>query len=367
MRRKTLYGIIGSILVAVVFFVCAVGSSWFTNGNIKTWFNSWGYGNPAEDDNQNNVIITEGGSHGATVLCAEIPVSDFAAYNLDEEKTESAFTLTLSVTPDTAVVTNFTWSVEFVNANSEWASGKDINDYYIITPAKDNRSAVAACKQAFGEQIRIKAVYDGDVTIYATRMADYVKRIVGINLKYNSIVCINEPCTGSDFEPFYDCQFVYGVGTVQGVYEYQNSTAYLWFELSDDAYNYLTSSSSTSYQYMSNFFAANVGYGIKRETTHMPFSYDENDGWDVLHECDGSDLISGYDFKTVKNYSSYAAALREMVEHTTNQLRVAIQVTYKYGDNFSKDIIVYSEWVTTPLSNIELISGVVIPENNLIH
>jgi len=105
LRRKTLYGIIGSILLVVVFFVCAVGSSWFTNGNIKTWFNSWGYGNPAEYDNQSNVIITEGGSHGATILCVEIPVTDFAAYNLDEEETESAFTLTLSVTPETAVRT----------------------------------------------------------------------------------------------------------------------------------------------------------------------------------------------------------------------------------------------------------------------
>ncbi len=363
MRKSTFRAIIAFLLIAV-FLVCGWLIGWQVTGEINP--SQWG--KPKDDnDNQTNVIITEGGSHGATILCAEIPVSDFAAYNLDEEETESAFTLTLSVTPETAVVTNFTWSAEFVNSNSEWAQGKDINDYYTLTPAEDNRSAVAACKQAFGEQIRIKAVYDGDVTIYATKMADYVKRIVGINLKYNSIACIYEPCTSSDLEPFSDCQFVYGVGTVQGTYAYQNSTAYLWFELSDDAYNYLTSSTSTSYQYMSNFFAANAGYGIKKETTHKNFSYDENDGWDILHECDGSELISGYNWQTVKNYSSYAAALREMVEHTTNQLRVAIQVTYKYGDSFSEDITVYSDWVTTPVSNIELISGIVIPGNDLIH
>jgi len=366
LRRKTLYGIIGSILLVVVFFVCAVGSSWFTNGNIKTWFNSWGYGNPAEYDNQSNVIITEGGSHGATILCVEIPVTDFAAYNLDEEETESAFTLTLSVTPETAVVTNFTWSAEFVNSNSEWAQGKDINDYYIITPAENNRSAVAACKQAFGEQIRIRVEYDGDSTIFATKMADYVKKIV----KYESIngqYQFQEDC--GEFGPICtDGTVVYGVGTIQGNIDLTvGMTAH--FELSDEAYNYLTSLETTAYSYLSQLYVVTSnGVRLSKTSKVCTYEYDaDNECQDWVTEASVLYFFSGLHYNSA-GYGYAQAAFKEMFKNVTeNQLRLVINATYKYSDRYSKEVTIYSNWTTVPESNVKLVDGVTIGGGDLIH
>ena len=50
MNKKAFYGFLTLIIVVAIVIACAVGSSWFTNGNIKTWFNGWGQGVETENN-----------------------------------------------------------------------------------------------------------------------------------------------------------------------------------------------------------------------------------------------------------------------------------------------------------------------------
>lgn len=362
MRKKTLFGIIGAILLAAVFFVCAVGSSWFTNGDIKTWFNGWGYGKPEENKEQSNVIMTEGGSNGVALMCAEIPVAEFAAYSLDEEETESAFTLTLEVTPENSVVTNFTWSAEFVNPQSEWASGKDINDYYTVTPAEDNRSAVAACKQAFGEQIRIKAVYDGDTTIFATKLADYVKKIVGYTFNTTCNYITNDTEWG-EYSPEQDIKNIeWGVGTVGGRFYFDEiEDKYgCYAELSDEAYDYLTSTDSSAHNYMSQFLAANSGVELIKNTRFFQKEVNSNE----LMWCLGpTDFLSKK--SNLNQVQYFEAAFKSMLNNTTNHVRFVVKATYSYN-SYTETVVFNSNWWTAN-DDITLVTGINIGGENLLH
>ena len=73
-----------------------------------------------------------------------------------------------------------TWGVEFVNADSEWASGKNVSDYVTVTPKSDfTRTVTITNKAPFGEQIRLTATLDGDSSKTASCTVDYVKRVGG--------------------------------------------------------------------------------------------------------------------------------------------------------------------------------------------
>lgn len=370
MRRKTLFGIIGAILLAAVFFVCAVGSSWFTNGDIKTWFNGWGYGKPEENNEQSNVIMTEGGSNGVALMCAAIPSAEFAAYSLNEEETESAFTLTLEVTPENSVVTNFTWTAEFVNPASEWASGKDINDYYTVTPAEDNRSAVAACKQAFGEQIRIKAVYDGDTTIFATKLADYVKKPMGYSYAYlDTLISLLDESASFDFATEVDGNIIYGIGTVKGSVLFENDAISGYVELSDDAYNWLLASDNSAYQYMSQFLAANnndIGFTKKSYVQYHHWAGSDDPYVEWFDDLRPSAFLSKK-VTELKEVRYFYAAFRELALNASNQFRLVLNFTYKYGDSYSQAVSVNTDFVSLNPELLPLIDSINIGGGNLLH
>ena len=45
MRRSTknaIAAVVAIVLALAIVIACGVGSSWFTNSDIATWFNSWG-------------------------------------------------------------------------------------------------------------------------------------------------------------------------------------------------------------------------------------------------------------------------------------------------------------------------------------
>lgn len=346
MRKSTFRAIIAFLLIAV-FLVCGWLIGWQVTGEINP--SQWG--KPKDDnDNQTNVIITEGGSHGISLLSAEIPVTDFAAYGLDEEEVENAVTLTINVVPENSVVTDFSWSVDFNNVESDWATGKNIEDYIMIKPAEDNRSAVVACKQAFGEQIRIKVVYGGDTSIFATKMVDYVKKIIGGKLTGCDISCDFSNSWSGD----YNINIVpeYGIGTVQGELDYTTYTACI--ELSEGAYNFLTSSESVAFGNMSKFLSANNNdIGLTKRSYSQ--SYVANSEWYTSNGPESFVKNKGIGLKEMQYYN---AAFKTMLENVTNQLRAVGNITYRYGERYTETIELYGDWLTVPATNIELISDI---------
>lgn len=206
MKVKTFLGFVAIILAAVIVVVCGIGSSvngeWFKNGNVYTWFNSWGQngqsnpdGSPDDGAEQPDDIppITDDGSaelengeqNGVQLLSAKIPR---VAYELNEisPQADTAFTLTATVEPSDAVNKVVDWSVAWENEQSSWANGKEVTDYVTVTPTTDGAlTARATCMQAFGEKVIITAqVRDGSDDLKATCVANYVQRFLGANFKF---------------------------------------------------------------------------------------------------------------------------------------------------------------------------------------
>ena len=46
--KNTVLAIVAFVLVIAIVIACGIGSSWFTNSDIATWFNSWGKGEQPE-------------------------------------------------------------------------------------------------------------------------------------------------------------------------------------------------------------------------------------------------------------------------------------------------------------------------------
>lgn len=129
------------------------------------------------------MLETEKQQNGIKLARAIIPVAEYAQYGISPTSAELAMTLTATITPEDAANKAVDWTVEFANAQSEWASGKTATNYVTATTQTDGAlQAVVTCKGAFGEQILVKVTSRDDPSKSASCTFDYVKRITGADV-----------------------------------------------------------------------------------------------------------------------------------------------------------------------------------------
>lgn len=203
MSKKALYSFVALILAAALVIACGVGSSWFTNWNIKTWFNSWGQSqkqpdNPDDKDDTeterlSNFKLTTDSDNEVMLLSASLMSAPAA-------KAEDSYYLTATINPIYADVQTVEWSVMFINGSSEWASGKQVTDYVTVTADETNGlNARVDCKAPFGEQIKIRVTSTDNPEAYAECICDYVKRVK--NIVFSELLQLPE----SGFTYSYEC------------------------------------------------------------------------------------------------------------------------------------------------------------------
>ena len=96
----------------------------------------------------------------------------------------TSVTLTATVEPDTASDKTVDWSVRFMNGESEWAAGKNAEDYVLAVPQSDGATtAQVICQQPFSEQIVITVASRENPDITAECTVDFVKRITDITVQ----------------------------------------------------------------------------------------------------------------------------------------------------------------------------------------
>lgn len=219
--KKILYGLLSITLAAALIITVGVGSSWFTNWQIKTWFNSWGQQKPLPDnDNSDNtkgalVDVTE--ENGIKLMTAQIDSADFEGNGVSPAA-EFAYTLT-AIVNEGALDKSVIWGVSWVNPSSAWADGKSVADYATISPTTPNGLiATLTVKQAFGEQINVKVASYLDMSVNATCTVDYLKKMTSFTATLNPSLA--EDKTGrlyvKDIENTISINPVYGIGTVAG-------------------------------------------------------------------------------------------------------------------------------------------------------
>lgn len=85
---------------------------------------------------------------------------------------------TATITPSNATNKEVDWAIAFKNPDSEWATGKNIDDYVTVTPTSDGAlTATVTCKATFGEQIELTVTSRSNPEAYAVASVDYAKRL----------------------------------------------------------------------------------------------------------------------------------------------------------------------------------------------
>ncbi|MBR7177541.1 MAG: hypothetical protein IKD26_04955 [Clostridia bacterium] len=180
------------ILVVIIGAVCAIGVA-------KCWFGHE-YGEdgicakcgaekpveepPAEEPDEDGglEIDPEAQARGMRLASVRIPRPQFAEEGISP-LAESAIQITATVTPADAIDQEVDWTIEWNNASSTWAKGKNVTDYVTVTPTSDGAlTANVACLQAFAEKVIVTVRLRSNTAFYATANVDYEKRILGFDL-----------------------------------------------------------------------------------------------------------------------------------------------------------------------------------------
>lgn len=136
---------------------------------------------PAVDENGEK--LTSGKVHNLPKAMTFRTARSFAATPTVQSDEYASVTLQATVLPEYATNKTVTWLVAFVDPSSVWANGKDINDYFIVTPTADgSTTATARCLQPFGEQIKITVTSRDGSAITASCIVDFEQRITNLHL-----------------------------------------------------------------------------------------------------------------------------------------------------------------------------------------
>ncbi len=193
MKAKTVAAFLGGIVLAGVIGAAAVGSSWFTNPDMSKWFNSWGKGNvsltlPGDVQNKveshDNAVLTDVESRGMSLLSTRIALAEYDEYGIDAQSVDSVYDLSVTYIPAETTFQDTTYTIDFANKSSSWATGKVVTDYATVTqPQPGSKNAQLQILQAFSEPIVVKATCDRHPDIYTTATVNYVCTTVELALQ----------------------------------------------------------------------------------------------------------------------------------------------------------------------------------------
>lgn len=113
--------------------------------------------------------------------------------------TSNDCTLTATIEPNVATNTKVTWTVDWANKTSAWASGKSASQYITVTPSSNTLSATVTCKAPFGEQAVITASVSDNTSIKATCTAEYRQKYLGASTLFRTYNGGGAPRTETDF------------------------------------------------------------------------------------------------------------------------------------------------------------------------
>lgn len=189
MKKLTISGVIAVIVAIAMVIVCGIGSNWFKNGDIKTWFDNWGQGtseteSPNDDQEDNGKPVTdENGTQLPNDEIINLPraMTFRSATSLDGKDADyDSVTVRIKVTPVETDVKSITYTAIWVNAASVWAKGKNVSDFLSVKQTTENSTdAVIQCLKPLGEQVKITVTVTSqdDASASAECIVDFAKRI----------------------------------------------------------------------------------------------------------------------------------------------------------------------------------------------
>ncbi len=161
-------------------------------GVLSDGFKNWDKFKPDEEQTQEGgAIITEGESNGIKLMSVKISPENYDEYGISP-MADTAYRLTATITPENATNKAVDWTIAFVNAESEWATGKTVTDYVTVTPTADGAlTANVECLQAFGEQVRVTVTSRDNTAVKANATVDYTEKLSAVKATFGPTVLSN--------------------------------------------------------------------------------------------------------------------------------------------------------------------------------
>ena len=178
--------ILSLFLALIIVAGVITGVVFWQKGNIV--FNPVEQEQPNDEEDDGGAVINEGESNGIKLMSAKIAPENYADYGISP-MAETAYQLTATITPENATNKAVDWTIAFVNAESEWATGKTVTDYVTVTPTADGAlTANVECLQAFGEQVRVTVTSRDNTSVKATATVDYTEKLSSVKATFGSTV-----------------------------------------------------------------------------------------------------------------------------------------------------------------------------------
>ena len=169
--------ILSLFLALIIVAGVITGVVFWQKGNIV--FNPVEQEQPNDEEDDGGAVINEGESNGIKLMSAKISPENYDEYGISP-MAETAYQLTATIT------------IAFVNAESEWATGKTVTDYVTVTPTADGAlTANVECLQAFGEQVRVTVTSRDNTSVKANATVDYTEKLSAVKATFGSTVLTN--------------------------------------------------------------------------------------------------------------------------------------------------------------------------------
>ena len=177
--------------VLAILLVLVIGGAAALVGVLSDGFKDWTKFQPDEQTEQTEET-TDGGApvtdeNGNELDSnAVIPMAKAmtfrSAMSLDGRNAAyDSVTVNATIAPADTQLKSFVYTAEWVNPSSEWATGKNVSDYFTVTQVTENSlQATLQCLQPFGEQIKVEGTatsLDGK-SASAECTIDFAKRLV---------------------------------------------------------------------------------------------------------------------------------------------------------------------------------------------
>jgi len=131
------------------------------------------------------VRLVETETHDLSLALVPLLASDYEENGIVSQS-ESAFSITANVFPESATNKTLLWELSFVEPMSEMAQawynefksmGKTIEDYVVVSVSEDTLSATVSCLAPFGAQMQLKVYSQANPDVSSIVLVDYEIRV----------------------------------------------------------------------------------------------------------------------------------------------------------------------------------------------
>lgn len=131
-------------------------------------------------------VVDENGNGFDSENVYELPsnlVFDLPNFSVEESvyNVSTGVNVTATVLPTYATNRNLDWSLEWTNPNSDWANGKNVNDYVVLSAVGNNVQNVKVANR-FAEQVKLTVRSQDNAEFSASCYIDIYRDITDIRL-----------------------------------------------------------------------------------------------------------------------------------------------------------------------------------------